>query len=196
MNVLQWHRIHTPSLFWSVTHHNLPVLFESCILYLHRCTCFAQTPQIKRNTGSCCNARKTVRVQAVPVLDKNKAQICYSERTMRTGICVRLPTPRSNCTRVTDRYHVIIFRKLIPRRNLVINYNPKHNVWFKIQVKINTVMQNLFGLVHCIEQQRSVVIAVSSNWTNYFITIKKSNDGEICTAGRIRRQRRCKARWM
>ncbi len=125
-------------LFWSVTHHNLPVLFESCILYLHRCTCFAQTPQIKRSTGSCCSARITVRVQAVPELDKNKAQICCS------NCC-----SRSNCTRVTDRYHVI-FRKLIPWRNLVINYNPKHNVWFKIQVKINTVMHGScsFGALH------------------------------------------------
>ncbi len=95
MNVLQWHRIHTPSLFWSVTHHNLPVLFESCILYLHRCTCFAQTPQIKRSTGSymSCSARITVRVQTVPELDKNKAQICCSERTYGTGIMLDRPLP-------------------------------------------------------------------------------------------------------
>ncbi len=86
-NVLQWHRIHTPSLFRSVTHHNLPVLFESCILYLHRCTCCAQTPQIKRSTGSCCSVCITVWVQAVPELDKNKAQICCSERTSGTGYC-------------------------------------------------------------------------------------------------------------
>ncbi len=56
MNVLQGYRIHTPSLFCSVIHHNLPVLFESRILYLlacseHRCTCCAQT--IKQSTGSC-----------------------------------------------------------------------------------------------------------------------------------------------
>ncbi len=93
MNVLQGHRIHTPSLFCSVTHHNLPVLFESCILNLlccseHRYTCCAQTPQIKRSTGSymSCSVWITVRVQAVPVLDKNKAQICCSERTSGTDI--------------------------------------------------------------------------------------------------------------
>ncbi len=42
----------------AVTHHNLSVLFESRILYLLACsencyTCCAQTPQIKRSTGSC-----------------------------------------------------------------------------------------------------------------------------------------------
>ncbi len=45
------------------------------------------TPQIKQSTGSCCSARITVRVQAVPELDKNKAQICCSERTSGTGYC-------------------------------------------------------------------------------------------------------------
>ncbi len=92
LHVLQGHRIHTPSLFCSVTHHNLSVLSESCILYLlacseHRCTRFAQT--IKRSTGSymSCSACITVRVHAVPELDKNKAQICCSERTSGTGYC-------------------------------------------------------------------------------------------------------------
>ncbi len=162
MNVLQWHRIHTPSLFWSVTHHNLPVLFESCILYLHLCTCFAQTPQIKRSTVSCCSARITVRVQAVPELDKNKA------------------------------FLNVIFRKLIPRRNLVINYNPKHNVWFKIQVKINTVMHGSrsFGAL--------LWAAVSSNWTILFVYYKKKSkrQWDLHCREEIRRQRRCKARWM
>ncbi len=143
MNVLQWHRIHTPSLFWFVTHHNLPVLSESCILYLHLCTCFAQTPQIKRSTGSCCSARITVRVQAVPELDKNKAQMFWKE--VGNGIMLDRPLP----FKLQLSYHVI-FRKLIPRRNLGINYNPKHNVWFKIQVKINTVMHSSrsFGALH------------------------------------------------
>ncbi len=91
MHVLQGQRIHTPSLFCSVTHHNLPVLFETRILYLlacseHRCTCCAQT--IKRSTGSymSCSVRITVRVQAVPVLEKNKVQICCSERMSGTGV--------------------------------------------------------------------------------------------------------------
>ncbi len=38
-------------------------------------------------TGSWCSARITVRVQAVPELNKNKAQICCSERTSGTGYC-------------------------------------------------------------------------------------------------------------
>ncbi len=33
----------------------------------------------------------TVRVQAVPVLDKNKAQMCCSERTSGTGKCYNRP---------------------------------------------------------------------------------------------------------
>ncbi len=75
------------------THHSLPVLSESRILYLlacseHRYTCSAQTPQIKRSTGSCCSA---VRVQAVPVLDKNKMQICCSERTYGNRILLDCP---------------------------------------------------------------------------------------------------------
>ncbi len=96
LNVLQGHRIHTPSLFCSVTHHNLSVLSESRILYLlacseHFCTCCecAQTPQIKH----ACGARITVRVQALPVLDKNKAQICCSERTSGNGILLDRPLP-------------------------------------------------------------------------------------------------------
>ncbi len=55
-----------------------------------------------------------VRVQAVPVLDKNKAQICYSERTSGTGYCLTAHSS-SNCTRVIDRY-CVIFGKLNPRR--------------------------------------------------------------------------------
>ncbi len=39
--------------------------------------------------------------------------------------------------------------------------------------------------VHCIEQQHSVLIAVSSNWTKLFYYYKKNlNDGEIYTAGK------------
>ncbi len=91
LNVLQGHRIHTPSLFCSVTHHNLPVLFESRILYLlacseHRYTCCAQTLQIKRSTGSCAQRMHNV-------LDKNKAQICCSERTSGNGIMLDRPLP-------------------------------------------------------------------------------------------------------
>ncbi len=53
----------------------------------HRCTCCAQTLQIKRSTGSCMQrTRIMVRVQAV-LIDKNKAQIYYSERTSGTGYC-------------------------------------------------------------------------------------------------------------
>ncbi len=144
MNGLQEHRIHTPSLFWSVTHHNLPVLFESCILYLHRCTCFAQTPQIKRSTGSCCSTRITVRVQAVPVLDKNKAQICCSAR-------------------VTDRYPLVI-GKLIPRRKKSGRDSRQCRprlLWCTALVRS----------VHCVEQQCSVLIVVSSNWTNLFVLL-------------------------
>ncbi len=37
------------------------------------------------------------------MLDKNKAQICCSERTSETGKCYTACS-RSNCTRVTDRY--------------------------------------------------------------------------------------------
>ncbi len=92
MNILQWHSIHTPSLFCSVTHHNLPVLSENRMLYLlacseHRYTCCAQTPQIL------VYARITVRVQAVPALYKNKAQICCSERTYGNGIMLDRPLP-------------------------------------------------------------------------------------------------------
>ncbi len=92
--MLQGHRIIASTLctiFILLCHSSLPasaVLFESHILYLldcseHRYTCCAQTPLIKRSTGSymSCSVRITVRVQAVPELDKNKAQICCSERT-------------------------------------------------------------------------------------------------------------------
>ncbi len=38
LNVLQGHPDFALSLFCSVTNHNLPVLFESCILYLLACS--------------------------------------------------------------------------------------------------------------------------------------------------------------
>ncbi len=84
LNVLKGQRIHTPSLFCSVTHHNLSVLFESHILYLlacseHRYTCCAQTPQIKQSTGSCVQRVDNGPIAGcTPELDKNKAQICCS----------------------------------------------------------------------------------------------------------------------
>ncbi len=114
--MLQRHLHFALSLFCSVTLHNLPVLFESRILYRlacseHRCTCCecAQTPQIKH----ACSVRTTVRMQAVSVLDKNKAQICCSERTSGTGGGGDV-RQHSNCIR-----YRVVFGKLIPRRNLV-----------------------------------------------------------------------------
>ncbi len=92
--MLQRHLHFALSLFCSATHHNLPVLFESCILYLltcseHRYTRCAQTPHIKHVMQRVHN----VRVQAVPELDKNKAQICCSERTSGNGIMLDHPLP-------------------------------------------------------------------------------------------------------
>ncbi len=102
-------------------------------------------------------------MQAVPELGKNKAQICCSERTYGTGIMLDRPLPFKlhQSYRPLPRY----IQEINPavKSGYEINYNPKHNVWFKIQVKINTVMHGsrLFGALH--EQQRSVLIAGSSN---------------------------------
>ncbi len=89
--------------------------------------------------------RLTVRVQAVPVLDKNKAQLCCSERTSGTGY-YQTACSRSNCTRVTDRYR-IVFGKLPQRKNS--------------------------GRSFC--ALRSVLIVVSSNWTKSFYYYKKKS---------------------
>ncbi len=85
----------------------------SHILYLldcseHRYTCCAQTPQIKRSTGSymSCSARITVRV-----LDKNKPQICCSERTSGNGIML----DRLLQFKLHQSYRVV-FGKLILQR--------------------------------------------------------------------------------
>ncbi len=69
------------------------VLSESCILYLlacskHLCTRCAQT--IKEALVHVCSVRITVRVQA-ELIDKNKAQICCSERTSGIGIMLDHP---------------------------------------------------------------------------------------------------------
>ncbi len=102
----------------AVTHHKLPVLSESRILYViacseHRCTCCAQT--IKRSTGSCCSAHITVRVQAVPcsIIIKRRYAVLKGRRERDI---IRPPAPVQIAPRVTDRYRVV-FWKWIPRRN-------------------------------------------------------------------------------
>ncbi len=73
----------------------------------------AQTSQIKQSTGSCVQRmHNSPECRLYRCL--NKAQICCSERTSGTGCC-KTARSRSNCTRVTDRYHVL-FGNLIPRR--------------------------------------------------------------------------------
>ncbi len=69
--------------------------WKASLLWASLCTCCAQTPQIKRSTGSCVqrvhnspNAGCTART-----VDKNKAQICCSERTLGLGNGILLDRP-------------------------------------------------------------------------------------------------------
>ncbi len=104
LHVLQGQRIHTPSLFCSVTHHNLPVMSESCILYMlacseHRYTRCAQT--IKRSIGpNGCRLYCLINIKRRYAVLKGR----------RERDIVR-PTAPVQIAPVTDRYHVV-FRKL------------------------------------------------------------------------------------
>ncbi len=107
LNVLQGQRIHTSLHLYSALSHfdNLPVLSEDRIFTTGMLqpalrTVMRTNPANKTRDAESLRAEQSW-VQAVPVVNKNKAQICCSECTSGTGDAT---LSRSNYTRVTDRY--------------------------------------------------------------------------------------------
>ncbi len=117
LNVLQGQRIHTLLHLYSALSHfdNLPVLSEDRIFTTGMLQPALRTVMHLLRTNPAnktCDAEQSW-VQAAPVSNKNKAQICCSECTSGTGYCEGdAALSHSNYTRVTDRYRVL-FRNLI-----------------------------------------------------------------------------------